>query len=273
MQVNTNPEPLVTIITVVRNSVSLLEKTILSVINQTYKNIEYIIIDGASNDGTIDIIKKYEDKISLWLSEPDKGIYDAMNKGIDLANGAWINFMNSGDKFFNESIIESVFNTDNYDQYDLIYGDSEYVHADIIGCSIHKKTKKLNDTWRFMPFSHQSLFMKTDVIKKYYFTINSLTSDHELIYKCYNDKLNFLKLDLIIASFISGGMSEIKIIEGLRDRWRGVRNITPSLKLDLFYFCMINVEKIRNWLRKILPQSIKKIIFRSKILMRIFQIR
>ncbi len=84
--------------TVTYNAEELLEETILSVINQSYKNIEYIIIDGASTDGTIDIIKKYEEKIDYWMSEPDEGIYFAMNKAIEKATGKWINFMNAGDR-------------------------------------------------------------------------------------------------------------------------------------------------------------------------------
>ena len=257
-----NKEPLVTVITVVRNAVSLLEKTILSVINQTYPNIEYIIIDGASNDGTIDIIKKYEDKISLWVSEPDKGIYDAMNKGIDLANGTWINFMNAGDKFFNNSIVESLFKEDSHNQYDLIYGDSEYVYDN--GFSIHKKTGRLKDIWKFMVFCHQSLFMKTNILKKNYFNIDNITADHELIYKCYNEKLKFLKSDIIIASYLLGGESEKRIIELTRNRWQNVRNITPSVKVDLYYLYFINKQKIRNSLRKYLPETIKDTIIKLK---------
>ena len=92
-----NNIPLISIITVSYNAVKTIEDTILSVINQTYPNIEYIIIDGGSTDGTLDIIKKYQDKITYWVSEPDKGIYDAMNKGIAKANGELIGIINADD--------------------------------------------------------------------------------------------------------------------------------------------------------------------------------
>ena len=101
--------PLISVVTVSYNAVSVIEQTIFSVINQTYPNVEYIIIDGGSTDGTVDIIKKYADKITYWVSEPDKGIYDAMNKGIELATGEWINFMNAGDSFYSFSILELIF--------------------------------------------------------------------------------------------------------------------------------------------------------------------
>ena len=97
-------ENLISVITVCYNAENNLERTILSVLNQTYSNIEYIIIDGGSTDGTIDLIKKYADKITYWQSETDKGIYDAMNKGIQKATGEWINFMNAGDLFSSTTI-------------------------------------------------------------------------------------------------------------------------------------------------------------------------
>ena len=97
--------PRVTIITVCKNAADSIEKTIKSIVTQSYPNLEYIIIDGASTDGTQNIIKNYEKQLTHYQSEPDNGIYDAMNKGIPIATGDWINFMNAGDYFYNENTI------------------------------------------------------------------------------------------------------------------------------------------------------------------------
>jgi len=114
--------PTVSIVTVVYNRVNQLEETILSVLNQQFDKFEYIIIDGGSTDGTIDLIRKYEDRIAYWISEKDKGIYDAMNKGIDAAKGKWINFMNCGDRFMPDAL-SSVFSED-HNGADIVFGDT-----------------------------------------------------------------------------------------------------------------------------------------------------
>ena len=119
-------KPLISIITVVYNGEKHLEETILSVINQTYDNVEFIIIDGSSTDGTIDIIKKYEDKIDYWISEKDSGIFDAMNKGILASKGDYINFMNAGDFFTRINLVSDVVNILNSEEINLLYGKRKY---------------------------------------------------------------------------------------------------------------------------------------------------
>ena len=115
---------LISVVTVSYNAVATIEQTILSVVNQTYPHIEYIIIDGGSTDGTVDVIKKYADRIAYWVSEPDKGIYDAMNKGIKVATGEWINFMNCGDSFYSVSVLSDVFKDKSCKENDVIYGNT-----------------------------------------------------------------------------------------------------------------------------------------------------
>lgn len=121
--------PLITIITVSYNIVSRIEETILSVIHQDYSNVEYIVIDGGSTDGTVDVIKKYGNKIAHWLSEKDNGIYDAINKGIDLANGEWIGIMNCGDVYASNDVLSRLFANRDNAGVDVIFGDSVEVSS------------------------------------------------------------------------------------------------------------------------------------------------
>lgn len=152
------------IVTVVYNGGEELENTILSVIRQTYDNLEYIIIDGGSTVNTVDIIKKYANEISYWISEPDEGIYDAMNKGIDVASGEWLLFRNCGGYFFSLSDIAKVFENANYDNYDVIYGDA--IIWDKYGFKKEKtEIQKLNRCG-VIPVWHPSTFIRRSLHKK-----------------------------------------------------------------------------------------------------------
>ncbi len=193
----------VTIVTVTYNAEDLLEETILSVINQSYDNIEYIIIDGDSTDETVDIIKKYEDKIDYWISEPDDGIYYAMNKAIEKASGEFINFMNAGDTFFDNKTVAYVMEHKS-DNAELIYGDFFIKEQNRV-----KKAWDRSTWYLHMPFCHQTLFSKSDIMKKTPFdTSYRLAADHNFIVKMHTEKRVFNYLEKTLAIFSLGGFAE-----------------------------------------------------------------
>lgn len=164
------PPTLITVITVVYNGEKFLEETILSVINQNYENVEYIIIDGGSTDGTIDIIKKYEHAIDYWISEKDKGIYDAMNKGICLATGRWLNFMNADDFFaFNDVIKRVVSAIDNVlKDVVIIYGALSLINKDgDLLQTINNSPRLVEGLIKTkLAIPHQAQFIRLDAIRE-----------------------------------------------------------------------------------------------------------
>lgn len=244
--------PKITIITISFNAVKTIEQTILSVINQTYSNIEYIIIDGCSTDGTIDIIKKYSNQITTWISEPDKGIYDAMNKGINVASGEWINFMNSGDSFYNNNVIKEFIDKISPNT-EIAYGDTMILHT--LGNYI-KKPKPLNQILKKMIFGHQATFIKAQLHKKYIFDTNFRSSaDYNFFYKMYNQKHLFQYIPIVVTNYdATSGMStdnyhivkrEDAIIQG---KTNFIHRIIVELNICIFYF--------KQSIKKILPQEI-----------------
>ena len=177
-----NKYPLISIITVVFNSKNLIEITIKSVLEQDYPNIEYILIDGVSNDGTIEKIKKYHNQITHFISEPDKGIYDAMNKGIFFANGDWINFLNAGDRFLSKHTISELVSNIKKTS-DIVYGSVGIIYPNF--CRI-ENPGNLKNLWRGMQFSHQSAFVRTELLRKNLFNIKyKIISDFIFFYYCF----------------------------------------------------------------------------------------
>ena len=205
--INYNNLPTLTVITVVRNCVDIIESTILSVINQSYSNIEYIIIDGKSTDGTIDIIKKYEDKISFWTSEEDAGIYDAMNKGISNANGKFVNFMNAGDVFINVNICKLIADQILKNDFNVIYGDV-VARSDINNSEILVRAKPLNKIWAGIIFCHQSAFIKLSNLKETPFDLKfKIVADFNQIVSLYLNSMVFFYLPVVVSKVLIGGVS------------------------------------------------------------------
>ena len=188
--------PLISVVTICYNAKNDLEKTILSVLSQTYQDIEYIIIDGGSTDGTVDIIHKYSERLFYWISEPDKGIYDAMNKGMDRATGSWINFMNAGDTFCDNEVIKNIFGYNDLSDYSVIYGDC-YVSK--LNQLQYLKASSMKKVHVQMPFCHQSSFIRKTRLR---FSIDlKIAADYQMIYEYY--RMNGISSFLYISKPIS----------------------------------------------------------------------
>jgi glycosyltransferase involved in cell wall biosynthesis len=180
--------PLLSVITVVYNGELFLEKTIQSILNQKKANFELIVIDGKSTDRTVEIIKRYEKSIKNWISEPDNGIYDAMNKGINIANGDWIIFMNAGDIFANNNVLNNIFKTEFSSKIQIIYGQTilKYLNKELLikNDKIHKMHKQKG----IVIINHQSTIIKLEAfnqIGKYDLRFD-ITSDNHWLNKAIN---------------------------------------------------------------------------------------
>jgi len=247
-------EPLVSIITVVYNGEAYLEQTIDSVLNQSYKNIEYIIVDGGSTDGTLDILKKYGDKITKWISEPDKGLYDAMNKGIGMTNGELIGMINSDDWYeldaveqmvnaYNNNPTKTIFHAD---RYDVEEDGSRKVRK------FHPSAFKLK--YYGMTYNHPSMFITPgEYAKHLYNTKLRSMSDFQFVLEAYlRDKETLFYLDNAIVNYrLDGISSRLSLWNSLKEGF-SVRKISGmNIFENIFsFFVKITVNMI-NKLRKI----------------------
>tara|TARA_B100000780_G_C21104349_1_gene445840 strand:+ start:414 stop:1208 length:795 start_codon:yes stop_codon:yes gene_type:complete len=244
----------VSVITVVYNKPDELESTIQSVISQDFTDKEFIIIDGGSDNATVDVIKKYKDHIDFCISEDDFGIYDAMNKGIKYSKGKWLNFMNAGDLFYEKNTMEKVFNN-NHEDIDIIIGNTEISYE---GFSRQFKPNNIKDWWKGHQFIHQSTFIDRKYQLKNLYNINSkIGGDFEFFYKAIYSNKRLLIIDQIIAIFKSGGVSDIKRIDGLFSNLKFLLRTNFSLYILFFYFYRIFLEVIKSFLKLILPKRVK----------------
>lgn len=237
--------PLISIITVTYNAQHELEETILSIINQTYPNIEFIVIDGNSTDDTVKIIEKYKEHIDFFISEPDEGIYDAMNKGISHAKGEWLNFMNAGDSFASLDILqqleEKLLDTD----IDIICGDRYLIHE---GKKTLQKPKGITDFWtEGSPCFHQSMIIRKEAIaEKQYNRCYKLSADYEFMVRSIVEKKNFDFVDLPISNFLEGGVSKQQVIYSQIETLKILLDHTKDeevIQNNIFFRGLINQNK------------------------------
>lgn len=203
----------VSVITVCYNAVDSIDNTIKSVLSQTYKNIEYIIIDGMSTDGTLDIINNYRDKISTFISEKDNGIYDAMNKGIGIATGDVVYFLNSDDVLFDENVIKDVVTEfEKVKDTSLLYGDIIFEDKINFSKELVKYDKINRKTLVHAALCHQAVFAKRllfDGIGGFDLRYK-INADYDWLLKVFlSNKYTVTYFDRIIAKFTQGGYHAI----------------------------------------------------------------
>lgn len=243
--------PLVSIITVVYNAVHDIERTIRSVITQTYNNFEFIIVDGGSKDGTLERISLYREYVSVLISEPDKGIYDAMNKGVSFSSGEWVIFMNAGDTFYNEDVIKRALDYQIPNGIKLIYGDYFFVNADKNSCL----RRQCNIKRELLPFSlcHQATIISGDFIREHKFnTKYRIAADSQVFYDLFQlSGNNALYVPEIICLYDASGYSSMNLLDSFKEycEIRGLK------KTSLAYWGSYSKTLIRYFTLKLFPSA------------------
>lgn len=256
----------ISIVTVTFNCENVIEQTIKSIIDQTYPFIEFIIIDGGSIDGTINIINRYKEQISNLISEPDKGIFDAMNKSLNYVSGDYTIFINAGDRFINKNIICNIFENKEY-KADIIYGDI-YIENKW-GYSLRKadpiytkKPSKRDLVFKSQGICHQAIFTRTTILKKIKFNIKySLGADYDTTYKIFyngNSQLEYVGFPISIFDDRYGGKSHNQTIRVLKERCSMFKY---SIKINFYFIAYSKLlkSKIKLMIEKYMPYFVKRI--------------
>ncbi len=282
-----NKKPKITVATVLKNDREGFEYVRRSVESQTYDLVEFSVIDGGSTDGTVDAIRQ-ADSVDYFVSEPDEGIYDAMNKALDAASGDYIVFMNAGDRFYSPETIEKA--ARNFGEADLIYGgvmmsfgpersdslkkgklafalgapdeideDGNYLY------SWDDPQAELSDLNKKMVCSHQSLFMKTDLARRLRFDLEYPTSaDFDMIFRAYKSGKKFKKLEFPVAVRAFWGYSETNEKSKIRERRRIVTKYDRSFKVRAYFAFEAILARLPRLLRLVIKTLLRR-IFRIRL--------
>lgn len=208
--------PLITIITVVLNGSRSLEQTIQSVLEQDYPHLEYIVIDGGSTDGTVDIIRKYENRIDYWVSEPDNGIYDAMNKGISLAQGELIGLLNADDYYEPHALHAVAAMYAASQTKGIFYGNCYIIQEDL---GLRYKSYGHTRFWRGMGFPHQAMFVSRAVHTDLgsYDTDYQIAADYDFVLKALANNIPILNVDATLVNYRNNGLSGSNLYASLSE--------------------------------------------------------
>lgn len=257
---------LFSVVTICYNSVDIIERTLCSVISQTSKSIDYIIIDGGSTDGTNDIICKYKSGINYYISGPDLGIYDAMNKGIEASKGKYLIFLNAGDVFIHSMIIEEVENKIRSSETvsDIIYGDVIYKY--VFG-EKYVFSQKLSKIRYDMVFSHQSVFVKSEILKKRLFNLSyRLAADYDFLLWAYINNYSFRYIDVPISVVdASGGTTYDNFVKSRKESYQIQCSYGGSRILCFcWYLWKISFFKMTSTIKDRFPHGLLKLLLVNK---------
>ena len=250
----------ITIITINYNNLNGLRQTINSVIKQTYQEKEYIIIDGGSTDGCKQLIEEKKQYIDYSVSEKDKGLYNAMNKGIQKSTGDYLIFMNSGDIFFDKNVLSEIFENKNYTS-DILYGSTVYNY---LQGGIVRQPRNLKIMSHELPFCHQSCFIKGNLMRKYQYDESyRFIADYAFFYKCYKEGKTFELIPKIISIYDTKGVSANKsYAKSIYLERCKITHVKPNI---LGFMKPIIIQNIKKTIKAFLPERFIDILMNRPI--------
>ncbi len=239
----------ISIITVVRNAPQALELTLSALKRLTYPNVELVVIDGNSTDTTHDIIARHSDALGYWVSEPDGGLYDAMNKGIRAASGDYLWFINAGDLPYDDGVLDRIFMEDNTQLSDVYYGEAMITSENGEELGLRKKrlprTLGWRSLWRGMVVCHQGFIARKEIAPPYD-TNYRFASDIDWVIKVLKNSTTITNTGQILCKFAEGGISTINRKASLKERFRIMRQhygLLPTLLYHVYIFASAPFSK------------------------------
>lgn len=256
-----NGDRKVSVITICFNAEKVIEKTMKSVLAQTYTDFEYIIKDGGSTDGTNQIIQRYEEKFRKrgipfrHIVEKDRGIYDAMNQATDAAAGRWLNYMNADDIFWDDTVLEQIFDNREYSG-DILYGDSVCEYEFVKGKKEYTLWKGQHQDFSMMPFCHQACFFRDDLIKEYHYDLSYRSAaDFHVLLRAKVEGKRLEPVGQIVSLCTMDGVSNVEIKTSfletvkIKERLMQEEFLPGNLRFSLF------AMGVKQWILKHLPYA------------------